>query len=128
MPEKNPEKSQERVAAADPFELLFVGTHGHVVAVNKFTGKETWRTSLPSTGWSIVALLVEEGVLYAASKGHVFALDPASGAIFWENPLPGLGSDHSCLATMKQRGDEHGNPIPQIEQSQIDAARHSANS
>jgi len=106
----------------DPFDLLFVGTHGHVVAVHKFTGKDVWRKSLPGTGWSVVSLLIEEGVLYAASQGHVFALDPLTGEIFWENALPGLGNDHACLATFRNRTDEHGNPIPQAAKSAAQAA------
>src|SRR5262245_37899038 len=95
----------EAKPSTDPFELLFVGTHGYVAAIHRFTGKEVWRASLPGTGWSIVSMLVEDGVLYAASKGHVFALDPATGEVFWENALPGLGSDHACLATMRGAQD-----------------------
>jgi len=106
--------------APDPFELLFIGTHGFVIAVNRFTGREAWRTSLPDTGWSIVSMLVQEGVLYAASKGHVFALDPATGSIFWHNKLPGLGSDHVGLATMHTQIDSGAQPLAQ---AQADEAR-----
>jgi outer membrane protein assembly factor BamB len=110
----------------DPFQLLFVGTHGHVVAFQKFTGKEVWRTSLPKTGWSLVTLLVEDGVLFASSKGHLFALDPLTGEIFWSNPMSGLGSGHACLATMRQGSDRAGNPLPQVAASEADAARHAS--
>jgi len=116
------ETNPPETPAPDPFDLLFVGTHGHVVAVHKFTGKDVWRKSLPGTGWSVVALLIEDGVLYAASQGHVFALDPLTGEIFWENSMPGLGNGHACLATFRHRTDEHENPIPQAAASQ--AAKH----
>jgi outer membrane protein assembly factor BamB len=119
------EAEPTKPAAADPFELLFVGTHGHVTALHKFTGKEAWRVSLPDTGWSIVSLLVEDGVLYAASKGHVFALDPASGSVFWKNALPGLGHDHACLATLRQGMVASANPVAAVE-SIDEARRHAA--
>jgi glucose dehydrogenase len=119
------EPAPPKNAARDPFELLFVGTHGYVVAIHRFTGKEVWRASLPGTGWSIVSMLVEDGVLYAATKGHVFALDPATGEIFWENALPGLGNDHACLATMRARQEGGAQPLPQAE-ADADARRHSA--
>lgn len=78
---------------------LFIGTYGHVAALEKATGREVWRTSLPGTGYRIVTLLHEGGTLFAASRGHVFALDPADGRILWENGLGGLGYDHVFMTT-----------------------------
>lgn len=71
--------------------LLFIGTHGHVAALEKDGGREVWRVSLPGTGYSVVSILYEDDRLFCASGGHVFALDPESGKILWKNTLPSLG-------------------------------------
>ena len=108
-----------------PEDLLFAGTHGWVAALEKFTGKEVWRTSLPKTGWSVVTLLHEDGVLFAATGGRVFALNPATGEIAWENGMSGLGSSHFCLATTRQSPNAGAMPLPQIAQSQEEQAASS---
>lgn len=82
-------------------DLLFIGTHGHIAALDKATGDRRWCTSLPSTGFQIVSIVVEDGVLFAASRGHVFALDPVTGRIQWSNGLSGLGHGHVFLTTAR---------------------------
>ena len=81
-------------------DLLFIGTHGHVTAINKKTGRKVWSTSLPKTGFHIVSLLYKDGVVYAGSNGYLFALDAADGSIEWSNGLKGLGHGHMVLATV----------------------------
>jgi outer membrane protein assembly factor BamB len=83
----------------DHTDLLFVGTEGHVRAIDKRTGKDVWDTDLPGTGFDIVSLVHEPGVLFAGSKGLLFALDPRTGAILWKNELKGLGHGHMVLAS-----------------------------
>lgn len=78
----------------NPGDLLFVGTFGHVRAIDKRTGEERWQISLPGTGYEIVSLLCEGFRVFAGSKGHVFALDARTGAILWTNGLSGLGHEH----------------------------------
>ncbi len=73
-------------------DLLFVGTHGHVAAIEKRTGKTIWTASLPKTGWGVVSIVYEDDTLFCAGGGRVLALDPKNGYILWENPLKGLGS------------------------------------
>jgi outer membrane protein assembly factor BamB len=108
------------VATAD--DLLFLGTHGHVVAIRKKSGRKLWDTSLPSTGFSIVSLLFEDGVLFAGSHGHIYALDPTSGKVLWHNGLSGLGLGHMVMATTRQGTDLA------VLQSQLDsdAASHAS--
>lgn len=89
-------------------DLLFLGTHGHVTALDKRTGREVWRTSLPNTGYRIVSMLVEDGTLFAASRGHVFALDPVNGSILWSNSLPSLGHDHVYMTTARSGAGTEG--------------------
>ncbi len=86
--------------------LLFVGTYGHVVALNKKNGRKVWETSLPKTGYSVVSILPEEGLLHCASGGHVFALDPLTGEILWTNGLRGLGKGVVFLSTMQSNNME----------------------
>ena len=74
--------------------LLFAGTHGHVVALDKRNGTTVWSTSLPRTGYSVVSIILEDGLLFCASGGRVFALD-----IMWDNQMPGLGAGLVFLAT-----------------------------
>ncbi|HET8634740.1 MAG TPA: PQQ-binding-like beta-propeller repeat protein [Gemmatimonadales bacterium] len=75
--------------ASMPADLLYAGVRGHVVALDKGTGKERWRTKLK--GAEFVHLVSDARLLYASTRGNVFALDPATGAILWQNPMKGLG-------------------------------------
>ena len=77
--------------SVDASELLFLGTHGHVIALSKKTGRKVWATSLPGTGWSVVSILFEEGQLFCASGGRAFCLDPVTGEVIWSNGLKGFG-------------------------------------
>ena len=86
--------------------LLFAGTHGHVIAIDKRNGDTVWETSLPSTGYSVVSIVLEDDLLFCASGGLVFALDPTDGGIVWENPMPGMGRGIVYLTT--QRSSQPG--------------------
>ena len=85
--------------------FLFAGTHGHVVAIDKRTGETVWSTSLPRTGYSVVSILHEDGLLFCASGGRVFALDPEDGNVMWDNQMPGLGAGLVYLATAASAQD-----------------------
>lgn len=87
-------------------DYLFLGTHGHVVALRKATGEKLWQTSLPSTGYSVVSILVEDDKLFCASGGHAFALDPQDGKILWTNDLKGLGQGLVYLTTANSNDTE----------------------
>jgi outer membrane protein assembly factor BamB len=68
--------------------LVFIGIAGTVVALDRATGSEVWRSKL---GGDFVNMFLQDGDLYAATKGEFFCLDPATGTIRWQNPLKGLG-------------------------------------
>ncbi len=75
---------------------LYIGTNGHVSAIDPNTGDELWRTRLMegffrATTGSDVRVIDKDDVVYAGCSGHVFALDAATGRILWQNNLPGLG-------------------------------------
>ena len=98
--------------------LLFLGQKSHVVALDKKTGGEVWRTLLKGgMGYDFVTLLVEDDVIYAHTKGEAYGLDAGTGRILWKNELKGLGFGLASLAVegmstspeivrMKQISDE----------------------
>ena len=90
-------------------DVLFVGTYGHVSAVDKRSGNELWRTSLPRTGYMIVSIVYEDDTLFVGSGGHVFALDPTTGDILWRNNLPGL--HHGRVLVTTKRASSVGNMV-----------------
>lgn len=86
-------------------EYIFLGTYGHVVALDKANGDVIWQTSLPNTGYQYVSMLVEDGKLFCATAGRAFALDPANGRILWTNHLPGMGTGTVGLCSMHHSPD-----------------------
>jgi outer membrane protein assembly factor BamB len=83
-------------------ERLFIGTNGHVCAIDARSGQEVWRTRLQegimsATTAADVSVLVRDGVIYAGSQGHLFALSSA-GEILWHNSLKGLNFNDISLA------------------------------
>jgi outer membrane protein assembly factor BamB len=68
---------------------IFVGIKGTVVALDRSSGTEIWRTSLK--GSDFVNVVLSEGDLLAATKGEMFCLDAATGQMRWHNRLSGLG-------------------------------------
>ena len=87
-------------------QLLFVGTHGHVLAIDKNDGSKVWDRSLPRTGYSVVSVVFEDGKLFCASGGRVFALDAMDGRILWSNNLPGMGQGLVYLTTANSNDTE----------------------
>ena len=102
-------------------DMVFVGTHGHVVALRRRDGEELWQTSLPQTGYSVASILVEEDQLLCASGGRVFGLDPFSGEIRWSNGLSGLGMGQVYLAT--RRSSTHAMPVFETEAGSRNASQ-----
>ncbi|MBK6308875.1 MAG: PQQ-binding-like beta-propeller repeat protein [Gemmatimonadetes bacterium] len=82
--------------------LVYVGIKAHVIAFNRKTGEEVWRTQLPakykSTADFVNVVRDAEG-LFATCAGEVFALDPRDGTLLWKDALKGLGTGLVTLAT-----------------------------
>ena len=76
--------------------LIYIGIAGTVVALDRGTGVEVWRSELKG---DFVNVAVQDGDLYATAKGELFCLDPATGKIRWQNPLKGLGRGLITIAT-----------------------------
>ena len=68
---------------------VFAGIKGQVIALEKTTGREVWRTRLKRADF--VNIVTDGKVVFAATSGEVFCLDVSTGAILWNNPMKGLG-------------------------------------
>ncbi len=80
--------------------MLYIGIHGHVLALHPATGEEIWRTKI---GGEFVNVVLQAGALYVTSSGEISRLDPATGNILWHNRLKGLGVG---IVTIASAGDE----------------------
>ena len=76
---------------------LYLGVKGHVVCIEKQTGKELWSTKLK--GMTITNVFCDSKNIYAHASGHLFCLDSAFGKIQWENKLSGYGYGACIFAT-----------------------------
>src|SRR5262245_5885872 len=84
-------------------EHLYIGSNGHVCAIDPQSRTELWRTRLQKGVFSAtrsedVSIVVRDGVVYAGSQGHLFALSAETGAVLWHNALKGLRFNDISLA------------------------------
>lgn len=90
------------MARAKRSSLLFVGIKHHVIAMDRATGAEVWRTQLPAKYRSsamLVSVLYDGAGLFASMAGEVFALDPKTGALLWHEAFKGLGTGFVTFAS-----------------------------
>lgn len=87
---------------------LFIGIKGTVLALDRSSGREIWRSELK--GGDFVNVVLDDDDLFASTKGEVFCLDPDTGRIRWRNELKGLGlglvtiaSRESGIAAMREK-------------------------
>ena len=76
---------------------IYLGIKGTVVALNRSTGEEIWRTALK--GSDFVSVVLDGNQLYATTKGEFFCLDMATGEPRWHNKLSGMGTGLITIAT-----------------------------
>lgn len=82
--------------------LVFVGIKSHVIAFDRKTGVEAWRTQLPArykSSATLVNVFCDAEGLFATCAGEVFALDPRTGALRWHDPLKGMGTGMAIVAS-----------------------------
>jgi outer membrane protein assembly factor BamB len=101
--------------------LVFIGVKGTVVALDRATGGDVWRSELK--GKDFVNVVLQDGDLYATTKGELFRLDPVNGKILWQNPLKGLGWG---LITIASSGSQQA--VIMREKGQRDEAAAAASS
>jgi outer membrane protein assembly factor BamB len=92
---------------------VFVGIKGMVLALDRATGEEVWRSPLAGADFVNVTLL--DGDLFAAARGELFALETSTGKILWHNPLKGLGRGLLTIAGGLQQA------VPMAEKKRRDA-------
>ena len=99
--------------------LLFVGTSGSVLALDRATGALKWTNSLPGCGRGCCSIVCGATALFTASNGYVYALDPNSGALLWQVNLPARSEETSLISTSPLKGyvpsyytgGTHGGPL-----------------
>lgn len=106
--------------------LVYAAIKHTVLALDRATGTELWRTKLPKVRFrtsDFVGLALDGDTLFATSAGEVFCLDAASGIVRWQNSLSGLGTGVvSVLPTPTSAGPgATATPTPSV--AQILAAR-----
>jgi outer membrane protein assembly factor BamB len=101
--------------------LILTGIKGHVIALDKATGREVWRIKLKRADF--VNLLTDGNHVFAATSGEVFCLDGATGSILWNNPMKGLGLGLVSLLAANGGG---GNAVIAAEESRRERARQAA--
>jgi outer membrane protein assembly factor BamB len=100
--------------------VIFTGIKGHVVALDRTTGSELWRTKLKGADF---VNLTSDGVhIIAGTGGEVFCLDPATGSLLWRNPMKGLGFGVVSLLA----GSDKGNSTAAAESHRRAQARQAA--
>ena len=91
---------------------VYVGIKGHVVALDRATGSELWRTRIKGGDFVNVAFL--DGQLFATTRGEAFRLDETTGAVLWNNKLEGLGLGLVSIASAG--GPSSGNALTAAEE------------
>ena len=82
-------------------DAIYVGIQGQVLALNRSTGAELWRTKLK--GSEFVNVILDQGRIFASTSGELFCLDTQQGTILWQNRLKGLGRGLVTIATETSR-------------------------
>jgi outer membrane protein assembly factor BamB len=110
--------------------VVYVGLKAAVIALDRRTGMEVWRTPLKgSVGRtsSFVTLHRDEDILFAGVGGELFALDPRTGTMLWHNPLKGSGFGIPSVLGDSEGARSSALPAAAAEyKRQRDAAAHSA--
>jgi outer membrane protein assembly factor BamB len=96
---------------------IYLGIRGYVLAVDRATGQELWRTRLK--GSDFVNVVLDGGALFATARGELYRVDPVTGSILWTNRLAGLGRGLITLAGA-------GQAVSAAEKQRLDAAAAAA--
>jgi outer membrane protein assembly factor BamB len=87
--------------------LLFVGIKSFVVALDRASGAEVWRTQLPAkyrNSAMLLSVMYDGDTIFASFAGEVFALNPKTGELLWHEPFKGLGTGFVTIASEVNAG------------------------
>lgn len=108
---------------------IYLGISGHVVCIDRETGRENWRTKLKNS--QLTNIMIDNNTILAYAGGHLYAVNIETGKILWENTLKGLGYSTAILASPNAQSiayasaqQAQGNAVAQqmLLQSQQDSA------
>ena len=77
-------------------DRLYIGIKGHVLCMDKGSGREIWRTHLKSS--TLTNITLDGDLIFAHAGGHLFCLRTNDGLIQWTNPLTGMGYGYCLFA------------------------------
>jgi outer membrane protein assembly factor BamB len=103
-------------------DLVFVGFHSQVVALNRETGELAWQWKSRS-GKGFVAILLDGDRLIVSVMGYTYCLDAVTGRELWFNELKGTGMGVASLASV--RGGATGILLQAAAQEQEQASQAS---
>ena len=83
---------------------IYLGIKGAVIALNRATGEELWRTTLK--GGDFVNVILDGNQLYATTRGEIFCLDTKTGEPRWHNELKGLGLGLGLISIATPSGSQ----------------------
>ncbi len=81
-------------------DLIFVGLHGKVAALDRSTGEIIWEWRSPKPRVGYVNLLVDRNLLIASVNGYMYGLDAKTGEQLWFNELKGYGVGVASIASL----------------------------
>jgi len=102
---------------------LYLGIKGHVVCIEKQTGKKMWSTKLK--GMSITNVYCDSKNIFAYANGYLFCLDQAFGKILWENSLSGFGYG-ACIFATNESNQQQSATISYDQNQKNTQATHAA--
>jgi outer membrane protein assembly factor BamB len=106
-----------RMTRINTASLIYIGIKGSVVALDRRTGAEVWRTQLKG---EFVNVALDGDTIFATARGEIFCLDAITGRIRWNNQLKGMGWGLCTIAGTNIA------PMAQLIAQQQQAAQHSA--
>ena len=95
-----PTQGRASATPVDQPHQLFLGVNGTVLAVDRTSGQELWRSRLK--GGDFVNVVLNGGDLFAATHGELYCLDIATGHVRWHTPLKKLGRGLVTIAGNQQ--------------------------
>lgn len=108
-----------------------MGIKHSVLALDRTTGTEVWRTKLPKVRFRMndfVGLALDGDALLVTSSGELFCLDAATGAIRWHNQLNKLGVGVVSVLPSSAASVEQPKASPPPTVAQILASRRDTSS
>jgi outer membrane protein assembly factor BamB len=81
-------------------QLVFVGFHSQVVALDRDDGRVVWRWGSPK-GKGYVTVLLDGDRLIASVMGYTYCLEAVTGRELWFNELAGMGVGVASLASVR---------------------------